>query len=135
MFDDPLAAARLLANAALIMVLLAFCGWALLGAPGDPAPWVWAIGGVAVAGALVQFAVSVLFPRAIRPAWDEQVVRTHVGSHAFGYRMPLVAFLGLFLATQAGWLAADTALYWLAPVLVAAPSVYMLVAAPAGRAA
>ncbi|HCQ64582.1 MAG TPA: hypothetical protein DIU07_05105 [Rhodobacteraceae bacterium] len=135
MFDNPLAAARLLANAALVMVLLAFCGWALLGAPADPAPWVWATGGVAVAGALAQFAVSVLFPRAIRPAWDQQVGRTHAGAHGFGYWMTLVVFLGLLLATQAGWLTADTAFYWLAPVLAAAPSVYMLVASLAGRTA
>ncbi len=88
-----------------------------------------------VAGALAQFAVSVLFPGAIRPAWDEQVQRSHARPHAFGCWMTLVVFLGLSLATQAGWLAAETAFYWLAPVLAAAPSVYMFVASLTGRTA
>ena len=133
MSDNALAAARLLADAAPGLVVLVFSGWALLGASGETSPWVWAIGGVAVSGALAQFAVSVAFPRAIGPAWREQVVRTHAGSHAFGYWMALVALQGWFLATQAGWFAAKTAFYWLAPVLAAAPSVYMLDAALAGR--
>lgn len=135
MFDNPLASARLAANAALVAVLLAFVVRLLFGAPGDPAPWVWVIGGVALGGALLQFAVSVLWPRSIRPAWDEQVVRVHAGSHAFGYWMALAAFLGLFAAVRAGWIEAEAAFYWLAPVLAAAPSLYMLVASLRGRAA
>ena len=133
--DNPLAAARFLANTALVLVLLALCGWALLGVPGDTSPWVWAIGGAAVAGALAQFAVSAVFPRAIGPAWGEQVVRTQAGSPAFGYWMTPVALQGWFLASQAGRLAAKTASYCLAPALTVAPSVYMLDAALAGRTA
>lgn len=135
MFDNPLAAARLAANAALVAVMLAFFVRVLILPPGDIAPWVWAIGGVAVAGAVVQVAVSVLVPRAIGPAWDEQVVRTHAGAHAFGYWMTLLAFLALFLAVRFGWIGAEAAFYWLAPVLAAAPALYMLVASLMGRAA
>lgn len=135
MFDNPLATARLAANAALVAVMLAFLVRVLFFPAGDMVPWVWAIGIVAVGGALAQFAVSVLVPGAIRPAWDEQVVRSHAGSHAFGYWMTLAVFLGLFLATEAGWVAPEAAFFWLAPVLAAAPSVYMLGASLLGRAA
>ncbi len=134
MFDNPLSATRLLANAALVAVMLVFGIRAMFFPGGDLTPWVWIIGGVGIGGALAQFAVSVLAPRAIRPAWDEQVVRSHAGSHAFGYWMTLATFLALFVATQAGWLPAEAAFYWLAPVLAAAPSLYMLGASLAGRA-
>lgn len=135
MFDNPLVAARLFANASLVAVMLAFFAARFAGSPGDPVAWVWAAGAVAVAGAVLQFAVSVLAPGAIRPAWDEQVVRVHAGSHAFGYWMTLLAFLALFLATRAGWLPVEVAFYWLAPVIAAAPALYMLVAGLIGRAA
>ena len=79
--------------------------------------------------------MSAVAPGAIRPAQDEQVVRIRAGPPAFGCGMTLIAFLGLFGATQAGWIAAEAAFCWRAPVLAAVASLCMLVASPTGRAA
>jgi len=134
MFENPLTAIRLLANVALVGMLVAFTMRVLSGGPGPLATWVWATGGIAIAGAVVQFVASFLYSPAIRPAWDEQVVQTHTGSYAFGYWMLLLAFLALFLATQFAGLSTETAFLLLAPILAATPSIYMIVATIRGRA-
>ncbi len=130
---NPLALTRFLANAALVIIMLAFVLAILLNDAISPY-WVWMIGGVAIGGAIAQFIVSILAPKSIRPAWDEQVVASHRASLQFGYWMALGTFLILFLLTQFGTLDASIAFFAMAPILGAAPSVWMMGAALAGRA-
>ncbi|MFQ1699235.1 hypothetical protein ACJ5NV_01435 [Loktanella agnita] len=133
MSTNPLALTRFCANAALVAVLLAFLVTIPAGY-GDQSFWAWLIGAIAIGGAIAQFIVSIFAPRSIRPAWDEQVVASHRASLQFGYWMALCAFVVLFLLTQFGSLSAASAFFAMAPILAAAPSVWMIGAALAGRA-
>lgn len=130
---NPLATTRMIANLALVMIMLILFIAALLGHGATPI-WVWLTASVAVAGGVVQFFVSILRPSSIRPAWDEQVVASHRAALQFGYWAALMLYALLFLLTQFGSLSPGTAFLLLAPILGAAPSVWMLGAAMMGRA-
>ncbi len=107
--------------------------YAILGTPSFPA-WILIIGAIAVLGGVAQFVASILYPKTIRPAWDEQTVASHRGSYQFGYWMALIAFWLLFGLTQWGEVEAQTAFLWLGPILIATPSIWMIVATLSGRA-
>lgn len=120
--------ANLLVGGAAIAVLCA----GLIGAAVSPI-WILSIGALAVVGAIAQIAASILRPAAIRPAWDEQAVASHRGSYQFGYWVALVAFWVFFVLTQWGGLDPQTAFLWMGPILIAAPSAWMIIATFAGR--
>ncbi len=130
---NPLTVTRLAANIGLVGVLLAFGVAAVTGNAGGSF-WTWMIGGVAITGAVAQFLVSMIWPKAIRPAWDEQVVASHKAALQFGYWTALCGFVILFGLTQFAGLDGGVAFLLMAPILAAAPSVWMIGAAMAGRA-
>jgi len=96
--------------------------------------WVLALAAAAILGGVAQFLVSVLQPKAIRPAWDEQTVATHRASYQFGYWAALVAFWSVFLVQL--WRDTDPSgtFVVIGVILVAAPSLWMAIATFAGRA-
>ena len=118
----------LLGLAGALLLVAALVGKAPL--PG----WVLTIGAIALFGGVAQFIASVLSPKSIRPAWDEQTVASHRGSYQFGYWMALLAFWLFFALTQLGNLDPQTAFLWLGPVLIITPSVWMIIATLTGRA-
>ena len=130
---NPLAMTRMIANLALVVTMLSSFIAAFLGHGVSPI-WVWLTASVAIAGGVAQFLVSIIRPSSIRPAWDEQVVASHRASLQFGYWTALLLYFVLFLLTQLGSLGFGTAFLLLAPILSAAPSVWMLGAAMIGRA-
>ncbi len=130
---NVLTKARLAGNLLLALAVLALGAAVLTGREISPT-WIWALGALAIAAGVIQFIVSVAFPRSIRPAWDEQTVASHRASYQFGYWAGLIAFWGLFAGVQGGAVDAETALLWLAPILIAAPSLWMAGATAAGRA-
>ncbi len=130
---NPLATTRMIANLALVVTMLSLFTAAFLGQGASPI-WVWLTVSVAIAGGVAQFLVSVLRPSSIRPAWDEQVVASHRASLQFGYWAALLLYFLLFMLTQFGSLSLGTAFLLVAPMLGAAPSMWMLGAAMMGRA-
>lgn len=130
---NPLATTRMIANLALVVTMLSLFTAAFLGQGASPI-WVWLTVSVAIAGGVAQFLVSVLCPLSIRPAWDEQVVASHRASLQFGYWAALLLYFLLFMLTQFGSLSLGTAFLLVAPMLGAAPSMWMLGAAMMGRA-
>jgi hypothetical protein len=101
---------------------------------GSSPVWVWLIGLTAIAGAVAQFVISILRPKATAAAWDEQVTASHRASLQFGYWTALTAFVVLFAMTRTDHVSPELAFYLLAPVLGAAPSLWMVGASLAGRA-
>ncbi|WP_319773138.1 hypothetical protein [Breoghania sp.] len=89
---------------------------------------VW-LGGVAVLGGVVQFVVSAIYPRSIRPTWDEMAVASHRGAYQFGYWCAVVAFWLFFFLTQYSTMNLEGALLALGVLLICAPSAWMAVAA------
>lgn len=89
---------------------------------------VW-LGGLAVLGGVVQFLVSVIYPRSIRPTWDEMAVASHRGAYQFGYWCAVVAFWVFFFLTQYSTINLEGALLALGVLLICAPSAWMAVAA------
>lgn len=128
-----LATTRLGANIALAGFLTVFTAMLIIGGSVD-LRWVWAAGALAIAGSVAQFAVSVLRPRAIATAWDEQSVAAHRGSYQFGYWTALMGFWGLIILVHMGRIEPMQALIILGPVLAAAPSLWMIGASWSGRA-
>ncbi len=118
---------RLVCNIMLLIAAVGFLGLALAG----QAPqfvYLLILGALAVLGGCAQFAVSVLRPRSIQPAWDEQTVAAHRGSYQFGYWAALLGFWTLLITGN------SDDFIWLGVVLVCAPSVWMVVATMMGRA-
>lgn len=125
---NPLAIARLATN----IMVLAF-GLALLSVYAFTQDLtaelvVW-LGGVAVLGGVVQFVVSAIYPRSIRPTWDEMAVASHRGAYQFGYWCAVVAFWLFFFLTQYSTMNLEGALLALGVLLICAPSAWMAVAA------
>ncbi len=130
---NPLATTRMIANLALVVTMFSLFFAAVLGYGASP-NWVWLTAVVAIAGGVAQFLISILRPASIRPAWDEQVVASHRAALQFGYWSVLISYAVLFILTQSGAVSGGTAFLLLAPMLGAAPSLWMLGAAMAGRA-
>lgn len=125
--------ARLAANAVLTLGLFVMLAAILLNGPVSMS-WVWALGGFALVGGLAQFVVSILKPGSIKPTWDEQNVAAHKGAYQFGYWAALLAFWVLVLLLQLQVITAAVAFLSLAPILIAAPSLWMVAATLMGRA-
>lgn len=128
-----LSTTRMASNITLIIAVAAIAVFAVLG--GSVEPYLIVIlGGIAVIGGIVQFAVSILRPGTIKPTWDEQNVASHRGSYQFGYWSALIGFW-VFLALN-HWLAVDfgTAFLWMGVILVSIPSIWMALATILGRA-
>lgn len=125
---NPLAITRLAAN----LMVTAF-GVGLLGVyaftQDVTAELVLWLGGLAVLGGLSQFMVSVIYPRSIRPAWDEMAVASHRGAYQFGYWCAVLAFWIFFFSTQYSTMNLEGALLALGILLICAPSAWMAVAA------
>ena len=96
--------------------------------------WIWVLGGFALLGGIAQFIVSILWPDNIKPTWDEQNVAAHKGAYQFGYWVALLAFWVLALLVQLQVITAAVAFLCLAPILIAAPSLWMVTATLMGRA-
>lgn len=92
------------------------------------------VGALALAGGIAQFIVSVLRPKEIKPAWDEQSVASHRGSYQFGYWSALIGFWALFIYSQVFNTNLDGSFLWMGIVLMGAPSVWMVIATILGRA-
>lgn len=122
---------RLLCNIALMIGAIALLVLALIGQPIRPVH-LWAFGALAVLGGAIQFAVSVLRPKTIRPAWDEQTVAAHRGSYQFGYWAALIGFWGLLASGGSG--GSSGGFLWLGVVLICAPSAWMVLETLRGRA-
>nr|WP_320141228.1 hypothetical protein [uncultured Cohaesibacter sp.] len=87
------------------------------------------LSGLAVLGGLSQFMISVIYPRSIRPAWDEMAVASHRGAYQFGYWCAVVAFWIFFFLTRYSKLKQEGALLALGVLLISAPAAWMAVAA------
>ena len=124
---NPLAFTRLAAN-----LLVAAFGAGLLGiyafTQAVTAELVLWLGGLAVLGGLSQFIVSMIYPRSIRPAWDEMAVASHRGAYQFGYWCAVVAFWIIFFSTQSTATNTEGALLALGVLLICAPSAWMAAA-------
>lgn len=112
----------MLSAGAALLILYAISGRAL-----EPTHLL-AIGVLALAGGGAQFVVSIIRPRTIRPAWDEQTVASHRGSYQFAYWIALIGFW-IFLAADV-----QSAFLWTGVILICAPSVWMAIATLMGRA-
>lgn len=125
---NPLAIARLAAN-----LMVAAFGLALLSVyaitQNITAELVVWLGGIAVLGGVAQFVVSAIYPRSIRPTWDEMAVASHRGAYQFGYWCAIVAFWIFFFSTQYSTMKLEGALLALGVLLISAPSAWMAVAA------
>ncbi|MEM9630120.1 MAG: hypothetical protein AAGA50_02255 [Pseudomonadota bacterium] len=130
---NALTLTRLSANLLLVFGIAAVIVSILAGYPIE-ARYIIGLGAVAVLGAVTQFAVSIIKPRAIRPSWDEQTVASHRGSYQFGYWAALIGFWALFFLSQSRGVDANEALLWIGAVLICAPSVWMAIATFRGRA-
>ena len=125
---NPLAITRLAANLMVSAFGVGLLGVYVITQAVTPELVLW-LGGLALLGGLSQFMVSVIFPRSIRPAWDEMVVASHRGAYQFGYWCTVIAFWVFFFLTQYSTMKLDGALLTLGVLLVCAPSVWMAVAA------
>jgi len=112
----------LLISAGALLLVLALSGWVI-----GPLHLFY-LGALAVAGGFVQFVMSVLRPKTIKPAWDEQTVASHRGAYQFGYWAALICFWVFLAADVSG------ALLWTGIILVCAPSIWMAIATLSGRA-
>ncbi|NVK33182.1 MAG: hypothetical protein HWE23_01805 [Rhodobacteraceae bacterium] len=128
-----LSTTRLAVNTTLVVAAAAITVFAVLGGSIESRSLIL-LGGIAVLGAIAQFAVSIVSPGTIRPTWDEQNVAAHRGSYQFGYWLALIGFW-VFLGLN-HWLAVDleTAFLWMGVILVSIPSVWMVLATLFGRA-
>ena len=131
---NPLTLARLISNAAIVLVITAFLVTIALNDGAQRVPWFWIIGGTAAFGAILQFTVSILRPKAIATAIDEQVRASEIGSHSFGYWISLAVFLIFLVLVMQDMLSAQLAFFLLGAPLGAAPALYMLIAHVRGRA-
>ncbi|WP_175498458.1 hypothetical protein [Sulfitobacter marinus] len=118
----------LLIAAVLLLTIMMFWGTAI-------APFhVIVIGALALLGGVAQFMVSVMRPRDIKPAWDEQSVASHRGSYQFGYWSALIGFWALFLYSRVSNTEVDSSFLWVGVILMGAPSLWMIIATFLGRA-
>lgn len=131
---NPLALARLDANISLVLVFMAFLAAMYLGSGKVSDNWAWIIGGVALAGAVGQFVVSVIWPKSVRPAWDEQVIETQRAANSFGFFMTLAVFLVFLILVINDMMRPDLAFYLIGAPLGIAPAIWMIVAHFQGRA-
>ena len=134
MDSHPVTLVRTWSSAALVLAIAAMLVSVLLGVGPRGAAWAWTIFGVAIAGAAAQLAASAIWRRGLEASWDEQVQRSNLASHAFGYWITLAVFLALLAAAVAGLISPATAFYWIGTPLAAAPPLWMLAAFLRGRA-
>lgn len=104
-------------------------------AGGSVQPWQVAVmGALALLGGLAQMLVSIVRPKTIKPAWDEQTVASHRGSYQFGYWAALIGFWCLLGLSQFAGIDLGIAFVWLGVILLSAPSAWMVVSTLLGRA-
>lgn len=131
---NPVTLARLGANISLILVVLAFLAAMYLGSGKVSDGWAWIIGGVALAGAVGQIVASVIWPKSVGPAWDEQVIETQRTANSFGFFITLAMFLVFLILVINDMMRPDLAFYLMGAPLGIAPAIWMIVAHLQGRA-
>lgn len=134
MRTHPITIARTIADAALVLVMAAFVASLASGVGPGATSWVWILGVTVGAGIAGQIATSLIWRRGLEAAWDELVQASHAASYVFGYWAVMATFLTIYALVEADVMSAEAAFFWLAPVLGAAPSAWMLLASLRGRA-
>lgn len=134
MHRNPVALIRKVTAAAAVLLVIAFVTAILAGIGPSGLAWAWIIGGILIGLSILSFLTHLAYPEAADIAWDEMNRAAHRASLIFGYWAALAAFLILLALVWRNLISAQTAFFWLGPVLGIGPSVHFLASILRGRA-